>query len=175
MTTLHERENQDERNDDQESATATELQAQPFHDASMVATGKTGTGRERRQHRRHDLAQQGILVDRWDSKRRVGKAFGQIVDISAGGVRIRTGEQNIRPDGQIRLRLELPDYAGISPFIDNSGGKLNPKREWIGWMAISRVQKIDSARVDIAGQLIDMDEIDRGMLGLYLSTQPLAA
>ena len=149
---------------------------QPFHDATPIATRRPDpSGKDRRQHRRHDMAQQGIAVDRWDHKRRVGKSFGEIVDLSAGGVRIRTSEQNIRPDGQIRLRLELPDYAGISPFIDNSGGSLTPKREWIGWMAVSRVQKIDSGRVDIAGRLIDMDEIDRGMLGLYLSTQPLAA
>ena len=153
---------------------AEQTSEQPFHDVTLIATPKA-SGKERRQHRRHDMAQQGIAVDRWDHKRRVGQAFGQIVDISAGGVRIRTSDQDIRPDGQIRLRLELPDYAGISPFIENTAGQLTPKREWIGWMAISRVQKIDSGRVDIAGRLIDMDDIDRGMLGLYLSTQPLAA
>jgi hypothetical protein len=142
--------------------------------AAGTASAAT-TAAERRQHRRHDMAQQQIAVDRWDNKRRVGKAFGQIVDISAGGVRIRTADADIRPDGQIRLRIELPDYAGISPFIDNSTGQLQPKREWIGWMAVTRVQKIDSGRLDVAGRLIDMDEIDRGMLGLYLSTQPLAA
>jgi hypothetical protein len=143
--------------------------------SSATATATAAGSRERRQHRRHDMAQQEIAVDRWDNKRRVGQAFGQIVDLSAGGVRIRTADAGIRPDGQIRLRIELPDYAGISPFIDSSAGQLQPKREWIGWMAVTRVTRIDSGRVDIAGQLIDMDEIDRGMLGLYLSTQPLAA
>lgn len=142
--------------------------------SSPTAAASAGS-RERRQHRRHDMAQQEISVDRWDNKRRVGQAFGQIVDLSAGGVRIRTADADIRPDGQIRLRIELPDYAGISPFIDGSTGQLQPKREWIGWMAVTRVTRIDSGRLDIAGQLIDMDEIDRGMLGLYLSTQPLAA
>ena len=29
------------------------------------------------------MAQQGIAVDRWDNKRRVGKAFGEIVDQAA--------------------------------------------------------------------------------------------
>ena len=29
--------------------------------------------------------------------------------------------------------------------------------------------------VEIAGRLVDMADTDRGMLGLYLSTQPLAA
>ncbi|CAN5557274.1 hypothetical protein BH09PLA1_BH09PLA1_17140 [soil metagenome] len=130
---------------------------------------------DRRKHRRHDLAQQGIAVDRWDNKRRVGKSFGEIVDISAGGVRIRAQHNaDVKADGQIRIRLELPDYAGISPFIDNTGANLEPKREWIGWMAVARVQQ-DGNEMDIAGRLIDMDEIDRGMLGLYLSTQPLAA
>ena len=38
-----------------------------------------------------------------------------------------------------------------------------------------RVQQLNGNEMDIAGRLIDMDEIDRGMLGLYLSTQPLAA
>ena len=132
-------------------------------------------GDERRQHRRHDLEQQGITIDRWDGSRKVGAQFGQIVDLSAGGVRIRTEQTHIRPDQQVRVRIELPDYAGIAPFIDASTNDLQPKREWVGWMAVARVNKIDEKRVDVAGRLVDMDEMDRGMLGLYLSTQPLAA
>jgi hypothetical protein len=132
-------------------------------------------GSERREHRRHDLEQQGIAIDRWDGARRGGETFGQIVDLSAGGVRIRTDQQtNIRPDQQVRVRIELPVYAGISPFVDASNNKLQPKREWVGWMAVARVNKRDDG-CDIAGRLVDMDEMDRGMLGLYLSTQPLAA
>ena len=42
-------------------------------------------------------------------------------------------------------------------------------------MAVARVQPIDNKQYDVAGRLVDMDEMDRGMLGLYLSTQPLAA
>jgi hypothetical protein len=141
---------------------------------SGTKSGSTKSGAERREHRRHDMEQQGLPIDRWDGARRVGKAFGQIVDISAGGVRIRTEQQDIRADHQIRVRLELPEYAGISPFIDNSEG-LKPKREWVGWMAVTRVFPVDNQRVEVAGKLVDMDEIDRGMLGLYLSTQPLAA
>src|ERR1700749_3619052 len=75
-------------------------------------------GAERRTHRRHDLEQQGIPIDRWDGARRGGRNFGQIVDLSASGVRIRTDQTNIRPDQQVRVRIELPVYAGISPFID---------------------------------------------------------
>jgi len=133
-------------------------------------------GAERRQFRRHDLEQQSIPIDRWDGARRVGQMFGQIVDLSAGGVRIRTEQTNIRADQQVRVRIELPVYAGICPFIDaSSNSQLQPKREWVGWMAVARVNKVDEKHVDVAGRLVDMDEMDRGMLGLYLSTQPLAA
>jgi hypothetical protein len=133
-------------------------------------------GAERREFRRHDLEQQGIVIDRWDGARRGGQAFGRIVDLSAGGVRIRTEQQtNIRPDQQVRVRIELPVYAGICPFIDASQNQLHPKREWVGWMAVARVNKSEDGQVDIAGRLVDMDAMDRGMLGLYLSTQPLAA
>ena len=132
-------------------------------------------GAERREHRRHDLEQQSIPIDRWDGSRRSGKLLGQIVDLSPGGVRIRTEQTNIRADQQVRVRIELPVYAGISPFIESSDKQLQPKREWVGWMAVARVNKVDDKHVDVAGRLVDMDEMDRGMLGLYLSTQPLAA
>ena len=132
-------------------------------------------GAERREHRRHDLEQQGITIDRWDGARRGGETFGRIVDLSAGGVRIRTEQTNIRADQQVRVRIELPVYAGISPFIDSTQKQLEPKREWVGWMAVARVSKSEEGQVDVAGRLVDMDEMDRGMLGLYLSTQPLAA
>ncbi len=132
-------------------------------------------GAERREHRRHDFEQQSIAIDRWDGSRKSGQVLGQILDLSAGGVRIRTEQTNIRADQQVRVRIELPVYAGICPFIDASDKQLQPKREWVGWMAVARVRKIDEKSVDVAGRLVDMDEIDRGMLGLYLSTQPLAA
>jgi hypothetical protein len=132
---------------------------------------------DRRQHRRHEMDHQDITVDRWDGARRSGATFGRIMDLSAGGVRIRTeNADNIRPDNQIRVRLELPDYAGISPFVDTAAPEgMKPKREWVGWMAVTRVKPVSKQHVDVAGRLVDMDEIDRGMLGLYLSTQPLAA
>ena len=132
-------------------------------------------GADRRRHRRHDLDNMGISVMRWDGARRASQPFGKIVDLSAGGVRIRTTESAVRADNQIRVRLELPPYAGICPFVDTAGDNPQPKREWVGWMAVSRVQPIDKHQYDVAGTLLDMEEIDRGMLGLYLSTQPLAA
>ncbi len=132
-------------------------------------------GSERREHRRHDLDQQNIPVERWDGTKRVGKSFGKIVDLSAGGVRIRTDQKNVKVDHQIRVRLELPAYAGIHPFIDTSGANVEPRREWVGWMAVARVNPLGEQEVEVAGRLVDMDEMDRGMLKLYLSTQPLAA
>ncbi len=127
-------------------------------------------GDERRQHRRHDLEQQGIAVDRWDGAKRAPKEFGRIVDLSAGGIRIRTTQKNVKADGQIRVRLELPNYAGICPFVDTNGESVQPKKEWVGWMSVARVRPIadEQNEVEVAGRLVDMDEMDRGMLGLYL-------
>ena len=148
-----------------------------LHERSMRYQGKSvrlQPGAERRRHRRHDLEQQGITVERCGEKS-PARAFGHIVDLSAGGVRIRTPEQAVRPDCQLRVRLSLPPYAGICPFVDTSADEPQPARQWVGWMAVSRVQKVDHENFDIAGSLLDMEDIDRGMLGLYLSTQPLAA
>jgi len=143
---------------------------------AMFKIGVESSGHERREHRRHDMEQAGIAVDRWDGAKRAPKEFGRIVDLSAGGVRIRTKQANVKADGQIRLRMELPAYAGICPFVDTSGAQPQPKREWVGWLSIARVKPAqDSGEFEIAGRLVDMDEMDRGMLGLYLSTQPLAA
>jgi hypothetical protein len=141
--------------------------------ANMVIEAEK-LGRDRRQFRRHDLENQDIPVNRYEGAHH-GQTFGRIVDISAGGVRIRTNEASVKPENQIRVRLELPAYAGISPFIKSTESKLAPKNEWVGWMSVSRVVPASNSEYEVAGQLIDMDELDRGMLGLYLSTQPLAA
>jgi hypothetical protein len=131
-------------------------------------------GIERRQYRRHDLDQRELHVERHEPGR-PGPVLGKIVDLSAGGVRIRTTQKGIRPDWQVRVRIELPDYAGICPFVERTADGMRPKREWVGWLAVSRVNEIDDEHCDVAGRLVDMDDVDRGMLGLYLSTQPLAA
>ena len=135
---------------------------------------RKGAGLERRAHRRHDLNQQYIPVERWDVRSKAGTVVGQVVDMSSGGMRIRT-QAPVRADQQIRLRLKLPSYAGISPFIDTTTGVAKAKNEWIGWMAVCRVARIDDKTYELGGRLIEMDDLDRGMLGLYLSTQPLAA
>jgi hypothetical protein len=129
---------------------------------------------EQRVHRRYDLGGQTLMVNRWDASRRSAQPLGHLVDLSAGGARIRTEQVNIKPDSQIRVRLELPAYAGICPFIETTTGTPQPKNEWVGWLAVSRVTKVDG-KYELAGRLVDMEEMDRGMLSLYLSTQPLAA
>jgi hypothetical protein len=152
---------------------------------AMETAAKTGlkvlevegplTGIERRQHRRHDLETAEITVDRWDGHKRAARPLGRLVDLSAGGIRIRTSDTALRADQQIRLRLELPVYAGISPFVDADREDPTPKNDWVGWMAVTRVARVNDKEVEVAGRLVDMDDLDRGMLGLYLSTQPLAA
>ena len=135
---------------------------------------RTG-GRERRKFHRHDLEMQGIVVHRFDSQTRSSVPLGKIVDISANGVRFRMDKSDIRPEQQIRVRLELPTYAGISPFIAPGAAGLEPKREWIGWITVSRIIPVDEKQMEVGGRMVDMHDMDRGMLGLYLSTQPMAA
>jgi len=155
----------------------TQAHLQDHDDETALVMPRAAAGvaaRDRRAHRRHDLEQQGIPVERFDG-RRGADVIGRIVDISAGGVRIRTAQRGLRPDHQIRVRLELPPFAGISPFVDTAAGRPEPKQEWVGWMAVCRVIETEGGEIEIAGRLLDMEEMDRGMLGLYLSTQPLAA
>ena len=127
---------------------------------------------ERREHRRHNLEGRGVNVHRWDFGRHGTLVLGEIVDLSSGGVRIRTRQTHIKPDQQIRVRLELPSYAGISACVDKTGEAPMPTNEWVGWMAVTRVQQRGDSEAEVAGRLMDMDELDRGMLSLYLSTQP---
>ena len=147
-----------------------------FHQSGNGDNMRIGkNGADRREHRRHDLETQGIAVERVDAAQRVREKLGHLVDISAGGVRIRTSDEKFQADNQVRVRLELPVYAGISPFVDTEAGQPQPKREWTGWMTIRRVNPVGGNRYEVSGQLVDMEDMDRGMLSLYLSTQPLAA
>jgi hypothetical protein len=129
---------------------------------------------DRRKFRRHHMEWLNVAVERCDGPNKSGKHFGWIADLSAGGIRIRTNSGDYRVGAQLRIKLTLPLYAGITPFVaaDGSGEGSN---EWTGWMTIVRVQKTDENQWEVAGRLVDMREIDRGMLGLYLSAQPLAA
>lgn len=129
---------------------------------------------ERRRYRRHDLEMSGIKVERYDGPTKGGRPLGDAVDLSASGIRIRVRNPDVKVGSQLRVRLCLPAYAGISPFVagDGSGRASN---EWTGWMTVTRMSKVNSDLWDVAGRLVDMREIDRGMLTLYLSAQPLAA
>lgn len=154
--------------------------SEPLMNATYERKGETKVctlkiaNSDRRRFRRHEFETRGVSVERFDGARG-GKIFGHLIDISAGGVRIRTPEKAVKADSQIRVRLELPNYAGITPFVDTTGAHMNGKREWVGWMTVRRVEPREDGNTDVAGPLVDMEEIDRGMLGLYLSTQPLAA
>lgn len=123
-------------------------------------------GDERRRHRRHDLESREIAIRRTDSD----ESVGQLMDLSAGGIRLRTTNTDAAIGQKIPIQIELPTFAGISPFLDRDG----PKRHWTGSMTVVRLRET-SAGIELGGRLDDLDELDRGMLSLYLSTQPLAA
>ena len=55
-----------------------------------------------------------------------------------------------------RVRLELPPFAGISPFIDTAAGRPEPKQEWVGWMAVCRV-------IDVGDRKHMEDELRRAI------------
>lgn len=140
---------------------------------SDVVRMSIGPVAERRKCRRHDLEQRELSVQRWDAARQTGTSIGQIVDLSASGMKFKTRSAAFRTDSHIKVRLDLPAYAGIAPFFgaeDQSG-----RTDWAGWLVVTRVQKSFDGGYEVAGRLMDMDEMNRGMLGLYLSTQPLAA
>lgn len=137
-------------------------------------TSKTGS--ERRIHRRHTMETRNVAVKQID--RRGGNAveFGQLMDISASGVRVRIPAANpVQAQRQIRLRIELPAFGMIAPFIDTSHRRVQPSNCWTGWVEVCRVHSVDEHHCDVAGRILDMRDMERGMLGLYLSTQPMAA
>lgn len=142
--------------------------AQPIEES-----GSMRIGRDRREHRRFDIENWNVPITRADGKNE-GAILGRIVDLSAGGIRLRTRNAGLHADQQVRVRLELPETGGVRPFVALDDGTARPTREWTGWLAIARVRQTGDG-FDVAGRLVDMEAMDRGMLGLYLSTQPLAA
>jgi hypothetical protein len=129
---------------------------------------------ERRRYRRHDLELSHVQVERYDGPTKGGRLLGEAMDLSASGIRIRVRLPELKVGSQLRIRLRLPAYAGISPFV-SADGTGRASNEWTGWMTVTRMSKVDSDLWDVAGRLVDMREIDRGMLTLYLSAHPLAA
>jgi hypothetical protein len=130
---------------------------------------------ERRKHRRHDLELFDLPVERVTAEEGTMTApLGTVVDLSAGGIRIKSMKPGVQAGAQIRLKLDLPNFAGICPFIDHKNDA-RPTTQWSGWMHVTRVARRTDGHFDVAGRLLDMNDVDRGMLGLYLSTQPMAA
>lgn len=134
-------------------------------------------GGERREHRRHELSTPTVHVERIGTDSTQGDFVGTIVDLSAGGVRLRTSADaaaDVQPGQMIDVRLSLPEHAGISPFIQLAG-EARPTCEWVGRIEVLRRIDLGGGEIDVGGRLVGMTSIDRGMLGLYLSIQPLAA
>ena len=129
---------------------------------------------ERRKHRRHDLELLDLPVQRQSNADESTAVLGTVVDISAGGLRFKSAKAGMQAGARVRVKLDLPKSAGIAPFIDHENEQ-KPTTEWAGWMHVTRVTRRSDGHFDIAGRLMDMSELDRGMLGLYLSTQPMAA
>lgn len=128
---------------------------------------------ERRRHRRTELEICRYAIERYDGLNR-GSFLGEIINISPSGIKIRTRAGDVRLGAQLRIRLRLPTYAGIFPFVAADGSSRGCE-EWTGWMTVTRVRSLEEGDFEVAGKLVDMRDIDRGMLQLYLSAQPLAA
>ncbi len=152
---------------------------QPVDHVAMPAQAATTTiststrAQDRRRHRRHELSHptnlSGIQCDFGDN------ITGGVVDLSAGGVRIRTADDTIRPGTNVEVRLSLPQHAGISPFVRLAGAQPEPSCEWSGTFEVARRVERTDGTFDLGGTLLNMTPVDRGMLGLYLSIHPLAA
>lgn len=129
----------------------------------------------RRQHRRHELAGPRVLVERITDVK--SQQIGSIVDLSASGVKLITAtDTGVEPGETIDVRLALPPHAGISPFVRLADETMaEPACDWVGRLEVLRRVDRRDGSVELGGKLIGMTAVDRGMLGLYLSIQPLAA
>ena len=129
---------------------------------------------ERRRFRRQDMESMHVTIGRIGAKAESIDPLGQLMDLSPGGMRIRTTAGDLTAGAQLKVHIQLPAYAGISPFVagDGSGTGTN---EWSGRIEVVRAYRIAEDKWDVACRTIDMREIDRGMLTLYLSAHPLAA
>ncbi|MGC4030439.1 MAG: PilZ domain-containing protein [Tepidisphaeraceae bacterium] len=129
---------------------------------------------ERRKHRRHDLSDFNLPVYAMVDGPARETVLGKLIDISAGGMRFRTVSRTVATGGRIDVQLTLPAYAGIRPFVD----QLDEQKfstEWQGQLHVTRVVPLEDGTYDVAGQLLGLNDGERGLLGLYLSTQPMAA
>ena len=84
---------------------------------------------------------------------------------------------NVLSKDNLATGLYIAGLASLMLFYGIAMVRTRLMPRWLGWLSVARVRPAQDRRdeVEIAGRLVDMDEMDRGMLGLYLSTQPLAA
>lgn len=143
----------------------TTFEARPMNRFSVEATETL----ERREEKRYDFDDEQILVERWG----MGRPLGRLMDLSVSGMRVRTSSPAVRVDQQIRINLRLPNCAGISPFVDTADQEVSGKQFWVGWLTVTRIDETPTGEYDISGRMMGMDDLDRGMLSLYLSVHSL--
>ncbi|MEM1012485.1 MAG: PilZ domain-containing protein [Planctomycetota bacterium] len=125
---------------------------------------------DRRRHRRHQTAFPAIAQPIESQA-----VIGEIIDLSSGGARLVTTDASAKPGDVTEVRLTLPPHAGIQPFIRLASDEVQPTCAWQGKFEIARRIDRGDGTFELGGKFCDMTPVDRGMLGLYLSTQPLAA
>ena len=128
---------------------------------------------ERRKHRRHDLSDQDLPIYAVNDGQPADTALGKLLDISSGGMKFQTRSGAIRPNSRIGVQFSLPSFGGVRAFVDHETEGFTT--DWTGFMTVTRVIRQSDGSFEVAGQLMDLSDGERGLLGLYLSTQPLAA
>ena len=78
---------------------------QQDQDSSNMRIMPAQSASERRRFRRHELIGPHVIVERWDPSDHSGIPMGEIMDLSAGGVRVRTGDPTAQPGQTIQIRL----------------------------------------------------------------------
>ncbi len=126
---------------------------------------------DRRRHRRHHTAFPAIAAPVAATE----AVLGEILDLSSGGLRLVTRDASAKPGDVTEVRLTLPPHAGIQPFIRLADDQPEPSCAWQGRFEVARRVDRGDGTFELGGKFCDMTPVDRGMLGLYLSTQPLAA
>ncbi|MGN6627490.1 MAG: PilZ domain-containing protein [Tepidisphaeraceae bacterium] len=129
---------------------------------------------DRRKDRRRNFEGRQLIVEQVDAKSHKASKIGMLLDLSTSGLRFRAGRTQLTVGAIVQIRLTLPSFAGISPFLMRASVPV-PTSQWTGWITVTRVAERLDGTHDIAGELMGLDEADIGMLGVYLSTQPIAA
>lgn len=152
----------------------TPLQASP----AAAWPARARLGQERRQTHRHELypsaPSEPISIEFAASGVAQGPVIGELLDLSASGYRIETRDATLSPGSDVSVRLRLPTSLGINPFF-TAGDRGEPTNEALVKLTVLRRFEREPGVYEIGGTIDGLDENQRGMLRLYLSTQPLAA